>query len=92
MVAGALTLDKSVTDADGTLNPTYAEIGDAVTYTLRVVNDNPAAAPDLVVTDVLPAEVVNCGSSCLNLEWQRCEPVGQYADLEQTLSGCGRGD
>ena len=67
VVAGALTLDKSVTDADGTLNPTYAEIGDAVTYTLRVVNDNPAAAPDLVVTDVLPAEVVNCGSSCLNL-------------------------
>ncbi|MDB2365859.1 DUF11 domain-containing protein, partial [Luminiphilus sp.] len=67
VVAGALSLDKSVTDADGTLNPTYAGIGDAVTYTLRVVNDNPAAAPDLVVTDVLPAEVVNCGSGCLSL-------------------------
>ena len=66
MVAGALTLEKSVTDADGTLNPTYAQIGDAVTYTLTIVNDNPAATPDLVVTDVLPAEVIACGS-CLNL-------------------------
>ena len=67
MVAGALTLEKSVTDANGTVNPTYAEIGDAVTYTLTIVNDNPAAIPDLVVTDVLPAEVIACGSSCLNL-------------------------
>ena len=66
VVAGALTLEKSVTDADGTLNPTYAEIGDAVTYTLTIVNDNPAATPDLLVTDVLPAEVIACGS-CLNL-------------------------
>jgi len=66
VVAGALTLEKSVTDADGTLNPTYAGIGDAVTYTLTIVNDNPAATPDLVVTDVLPAEVIACGS-CLNL-------------------------
>jgi len=66
VVAGALTLEKSVTDANGTVNPTYAEIGDAVTYTLTIVNDNPAATPDLVVTDVLPAEVIACGS-CLNL-------------------------
>ncbi|MEK9593826.1 MAG: BspA family leucine-rich repeat surface protein, partial [Luminiphilus sp.] len=67
VVAGALTLDKSVTDAGGTLNPTYAEIGDVVTYTLTVDNESPSAAPDLVVTDVLPAEVIACGSSCLNL-------------------------
>ena len=67
VVAGALTLDKSVTDADGTVNPTYAEIGDVVTYKLTVDNESPSAAPDLVVTDVLPAEVIACGSSCLNL-------------------------
>jgi uncharacterized repeat protein (TIGR01451 family) len=66
VVAGALTLDKSVTNADGTLNPTYAEIGDVVTYKLTVDNESPSAAPDLVVTDVLPAEVIACGS-CLNL-------------------------
>ncbi|NDH95808.1 MAG: hypothetical protein EBZ13_15030, partial [Planctomycetia bacterium] len=29
-------------------------------------NESPSAAPDLVVTDVLPAEVIACGS-CLNL-------------------------
>ena len=66
VVAAVLTLDKSVTDANGTLNPTYAEIGDVVTYKLTVDNESPSAAPDLVVTDVLPAEVIACGS-CLNL-------------------------
>ena len=67
VVAGALTLDKSVTDADGTLNPTYAEIGDAVTYTLQVVNDNPAASPG------------SGGDRCAagggsNCRWQLSEP------------------
>ena len=89
VVAGALTLDKSVTDADGTLNPTYAEIGDAVTYTLRVVNDNPAAAPDLVVTDVLPAEVVNCGSSCLNLSGSGASLSGNTLTWSKLSLGAG---
>ena len=56
-LAGALTLDKSVTDAGGTVNP-HAEAGDVVTYTLTVDNESPSAAPDLVVTDVLPTEVI----------------------------------
>ena len=89
VVDGALTLDKSVTDADGTLNPTYAEIGDAVTYTLRVVNDNPAAAPDLVVTDVLPAEVVNCGSSCLNLRGSGASLSGNTLTWSKLSLGAG---
>ena len=89
VVAGALTLDKSVTDADGTLNPTYAEIGDAVTYTLQVVNDNPAAAPDLVVTDVLPAEVVNCGSSCLNLSGSGASLSGNTLTWSKLSLGAG---
>ncbi len=78
-----------MTDADGTLNPTYAEIGDAVTYTLRVVNDNPAAAPDLVVTDVLPAEVVNCGSSCLNLSGSGASLSGNTLTWSKLSLGAG---
>ena len=60
VVAGALTLEKSVTDADGTVNPTYAEIGDAVTYTLTIVNDNPAATPGSGGD-----RCVACGGDCL---------------------------
>ena len=89
VVDGALTLDKSVTDADGTLNPTYAEIGDAVTYRLQVVNDNPAAAPDLVVTDVLPAEVVNCGSGCLDLSGSGASLSGNTLTWSKLSLGAG---
>ena len=88
VVAGALTLDKSVTDADGTLNPTYAEIGDAVTYTLTIVNDNPAATPDLVVTDVLPAEVIACGS-CLSLSGSGASLSGNTLTWSKLSLGAG---
>ena len=90
VVAGALTLDKSVTDAGGTLNPTYAEIGDVVTYTLRVVNGNPEDTPDLVVdvTDVLPAEVIDCGS-CLNLAGSGASLSGNTLTWSKLSLGSG---
>ena len=67
VVAGALRIDKSVTDANGATNAVYAAVGDTVTYNLTVTNDNPAASPDLVVTDALSPEVAACSASCLNL-------------------------
>jgi len=90
VVAAVLTLDKSVTDANGTLNPTYAEIGDAVTYTLRVVNGNPEDTPDLVVdvTDVLPAEVIDCGS-CLNLAGSGASLSGNTLTWSKLSLGSG---
>ncbi|MDB2688353.1 BspA family leucine-rich repeat surface protein [Luminiphilus sp.] len=90
VVPAVLTLDKSVTDANGTLNPTYAEIGDAVTYTLRVVNGNPEDTPDLVVdiTDVLPAEVIDCGS-CLNLAGSGASLSGNTLTWSKLSLGAG---
>ena len=90
VVPGVLSLDKSVTAADDTLNPTYAEIGETVTYTLRVTNGNPEGTPDLVVdvTDVLPAEVIDCGS-CLSLAGSGASLSGNTLTWSKLSLGSG---
>jgi uncharacterized repeat protein (TIGR01451 family) len=72
------------------VNPTYAEIGETVTYTLRVANGNPEGTPDLVVdvTDVLPAEVIGCGS-CLNLAGSGASLSGNTLTWSKLSLGVG---
>ncbi|MEL0007674.1 MAG: choice-of-anchor U domain-containing protein, partial [Luminiphilus sp.] len=87
MVAADLRIEKTATGESGAKldDGASVSIGEQVTYTLRVVNDNPVAQAGIRVTDQLPDAVVQCGSACFDVTTTGASLTGDtlnWADID----------